>query len=99
MKEKMEIDEIRTFATNLFRDMFRQVDLVEVVLKPRVDWEGDKILNITFVFDGVKRLESKKTVELRDQVWMEIVDKEDRFLTVNFVNKQDAKVMKIGNAA
>ena len=29
---------------------------------------------------------------------MEIVDKEDRFLMVNFVNKQDAKAMKIGNA-
>ena len=62
MKERMEMDEIRTFASNLFRDMFRQVDLVEVALKPGVDWEGDKILNITFVFDGVKRLDSKKTM-------------------------------------
>ena len=99
MREKMEMDEIRTLTENLFRDIFPQVDLIEVVFKPEVDWEGDKILNITFVFDGAGRLESRKALDLGDQIWMKTVDDEDRFPMVNFINKETAKVMKIGNAA
>ena len=99
MRDKMEMDEIRALTENLFRDMFPQVDLIEVVFKPEVDWEGDKILIITFVFDGAGRLESRKALDLGDQIWMNIVDDEDRFPMVNFINKETAKVMKIGNAA
>ena len=96
---KMEVDEIRTLVGDMFKNMFQKIDLVEVVVRPGEDWEGDKILDIIFVFDGARKLDAKKVLKLGRLVRAEIMDDEDRFPIINFVSKVDAKVMKIGNAA
>ena len=100
MKETMEMEEIRETAANLFRDMFPENALIEVVVKPGLDWEGDKILDITFVFDETKKmLDVKKSIKLDTLVRDRIVVEEDRFPLIEFANTEDAKVMKIGSAA
>ena len=100
MKEAMEIDEIRETAANLFRGMFTKNALVEVVVKPGLDWEGDKILNIIFVFDETKKmLDIKKSIKLGSLVRDQIVVEEDCFPMIKFANTEDARVMKIGSAA
>ena len=100
MKEAMEIGEIRETATNLFRGMFTKNALVEVVVKPGLDWEGDKILNIISVFDETKKmLDIKKSIKLGSLVRDQIVVEEDCFPLIKFANTEDAKVMKIGSAA
>ena len=99
MEATMEIDEIREVAANLFKKMFPKNGLVEVVVKPGLDWEGDKILDIIFVFDKARILDAKKSIKLGSLVREQIVVEEDRFPLIEFVNKKDAKVMKIGSAA
>ena len=100
MEATMEIEEIRETAANLFRDMFPENALIEVVVKPGLDWEGDKILDITFVFDETKKmLDVKKSIKLDTLVRDRIVVEEDRFPLIEFANTEDAKVMKIGSAA
>ena len=99
MKETMEIDEIREVSANLFKEMFPKNGLVEVVVKPGLDWEGDKILDIIFVFGKAKMLNAKKSIDLGSLVRDRIVVEEDRFPLIEFVNKKDAKVMRIGSAA
>lgn len=100
MKEAMEIDEIRETAANLFRGMFTKNALVEVVVKPGLDWEGDKILNIIFVFDETKKmLDIKKSIKLGSLVRDQIVVEEDCFPLIKFANTEDARVMRIGAAA
>ena len=100
MKETMEIEEIRETAANLFRDMFPKNALIEVVVKPGLDWEGDKILDIIFVFDETKKtLDVKKSIKLDTLVRDRIVVEEDRFPLIEFANTEDARVMKIGSAA
>ena len=99
MKTTMEIDEIRDTASNLFKDMFPRNALIEVVVKPGLDWEGDKILNITFVFEETKILDPEKANELSWLVRRRIVVEEDCFPMIKFANTEDAKVMKIGTAA
>ncbi|MCY4048116.1 MAG: hypothetical protein OXF24_00810 [Hyphomicrobiales bacterium] len=99
MQAMMEIEEIREVAANLFKEMFPKNDLVEVVVKPGLDWEGDKILDIIFVFDKAKMLDARKSIKLGTLVRNQIVVEEDRFPLIEFVNKEDAKVMKIGSAA
>lgn len=96
---KMEVDEIGTLVGDMFKNMFQKIDLVEVVVRPGEDWEGDKILNIIFVFDGAKTLDAERGLELGLLVRAAIVDDEDRFPIIKFLNKEDAKVMKIRNAA
>ena len=100
MKAMMEIDEIQETAANLFREMFPKNALIEVVVKPGLDWEGDKILNITFVFDETKKvLNVKKSIKLGSLVRDRIVIEEDCFPLIKFANTEDARVMKIGTAA
>ena len=100
MEATMEIEEIRETAANLFRDMFPENALIEVVVKPGLDWEGDKILDITFVFDETKKmLDVKKSIELDTLVRDRIVVEEGRFPLIEFANTEDARVMKIGSAA
>ena len=99
MRTRMEMDEIRALVGDIFRNMFGEIDLIEVKIKPDRDWEGDKILNIIFVFDGAKTLDAERGLELGLLVRAAIVDDEDRFPIIKFLNKEDAKVMKIGNAA
>ncbi|MCY4048118.1 MAG: hypothetical protein OXF24_00820 [Hyphomicrobiales bacterium] len=100
MKEAMEIDEIRETAANLFRGMFAKNALVEVVVKPGLDWEGDKILNIIFVFDETKKmLDIKKSIKLGSLVRDQIVVEEDCFPMIKFANTEDARVMRIGSTA
>ena len=99
MKKTMEIDEIRETAGNLFKEMFPKNALVEVVVNPRLDWEGDKILDIIFVFEETKKtiLNPGKANELSRLVREEIVVEEDRFPMIEFANTEDARVMKIGS--
>ena len=101
MKETMETEEIRKTAANLFREMFPKNALTEVVVKPGLDWEGDKILDIIFVFEETKTkiLDPGKANELSWLVRRRIVVEEDRFPMIEFANTEDAKVMKIGSAA
>ena len=100
MKETMEIEEIRETAANLFRETFPENTLIEVVVKPGLDWEGDKILDIIFVFDETKKtLDVKKSIKLDTLVRNRIVVEEDRFPLIEFANTEDARVMKIGSAA
>ena len=100
MKETMEIEEIRETAANLFRETFPENTLIEVVVKPGLDWEGDKILDIIFVFDETKKtLDVKKSIKLDTLVRDRIVVEEDRFPLIEFANTEDARVMKIGSAA
>ena len=100
MKKTMEIDEIRETAGNLFKEMFPKNALVEVVVNPRLDWEGDKILDIIFVFEETKKtiLNPGKANELSRLVREGIVVEEDRFPMIEFANTEDARVMKIGSA-
>ena len=100
MKEAMEIDEIRETAANLFREMFTKNALVEVVVKPGLDWEGDKILNIIFVFDETKKmLDIKKSIKLGSLVRDQIVVEEDCFPMIKFANTEDARMMRIGSTS
>ena len=100
MKKTMEIDEIRETAGNLFKEMFPKNGLVEVVVKPRLDWEGDKVLDIIFVFEETKTtiLNPGKTSKLSRLVREGIVVEEDRFPMIKFANAENARVMKIRSA-
>ena len=101
MRDEMKTEEIRETAGNLFREMFPKNALVEVVVKPGLDWEGDKILDIIFVFEETKTtiLNPGKANDLSRLVREGIVVEEDRFPMIEFANTEDARVMKIGSAA
>ena len=102
MESTTEIEEIRRVAADLFKDMFPKNNLVEVVIKPGLDWEGDKILDVIFVFGKAKMLDPGKANEFSTFVRRRIINMasdKDRFPMIEFINKEDAKVMKIGAAA
>ena len=102
MEATIEMDEIRKVAASLFEDAFPKNSLIEVVIKPRLDWEGDKILDVIFVFGKTKMLDPGEANKFSSFVRRRIIDMasdKDRFPMIEFVNKKDAKVMKIGTAA
>lgn len=102
MESTTEIEEIRKIAADLFKDAFPKNSLVEVVVKPRLDWEGDKILDVIFVFGKARMLDPGDANTFSTFVRRRIIDMasdKDRFPMIEFVNKKDAKVMKIGTAA
>lgn len=102
--EATKIEDIRETAASLFRETFPKNALIEVVVKPGLDREGDKILNVVFVFEELKtkRLDPGK---INDFSWlvrrrvMDVSGDEDRFPMIEFANREDAKAMKIGTAA
>ena len=103
---QIKIDEIRTLTENRLKEMFKEpssnAKLVKVVIEPGEDWDGDKILDIVFVFDGVRKLDIEKVLDLGRLVQIkaaEIVDDEDRYPMIDFINKKDAEAMGIGTAA
>lgn len=86
----------------MFKEPSSNAKLVKVVIEPGEDWDGDKILDIVFVFDGVRKLDIEKVLDLGRLVQIkaaEIVDDEDRYPMIDFINKKDAEVMGIGTAA
>ena len=102
--EATKIEEIRETAANLFKKTFPKNALIEVVVKPGLDWEGDKILDVIFVFEEpkTKRLDPGKAIKFSSSVRRRIRDvlgDEDRFPMIKFANREDARVMKIGTAA
>ena len=106
MESQKTIGEIRTLTEALFKKMFSDpssdVRLVKVTVEPGEDWEGNKILDVIFVFDGAEKLDVGKTLELgrlAQTKIMGMVDDEGRYPMIGFLNKKDAKVMKIGVAA
>ena len=52
----MELDEIKTFVEAKFKKLFPRTNYVKAVVEEDEDWEGDEILDIIIVFDGIKKL-------------------------------------------
>lgn len=92
----MELDEIKTFVEAKFKKLFPRSKYVKAVVEEDEDWEGDEILDIIIVFDGIKKLDSEKIVTLCREIRDGLTEsEEERFPMVGFVIKSEAGEMGI----
>ena len=79
----------------LFPKLLPQARLVRVEAKPGKDWEGDEILDVTVVFDGVEQLDVDKSLELRRRAWLDPSDEDDvPFPMFHILSKEDEKELE-----
>ena len=48
----MNVEQIRKIAESAFRAHFAEVDIVRIDVKPRLDHDGDNVVDVNFVCDG-----------------------------------------------
>ena len=96
LSKGMELEDIRTFVEERFKKSFPRIKYVKVVVKEDEGWEGDELIDIIVVFDGAKKLDSKKTVALYREIsdWL-TESEEERFPMLGFVIKAEAGEMGI----
>lgn len=48
----MDVEQIRKIAENAFRTHFAEIDIVQIDVKPRLDHDGDEVVDVNVVCDG-----------------------------------------------
>ena len=48
----MDVEQIRKIAENAFRTHLAEIDIVQIDVKPRLDHDGDEVVDVNVVCDG-----------------------------------------------
>lgn len=93
MIQEINEAQIREIAESAFRAHFTGIDIVRVDVKPRLDHDGDPVVDVKFVCDGdYEQLTGERLLRVQHEIvskaWQE-VEKDIGFPIVNFIAKSD----------
>lgn len=88
MRQEINEVQIREIAERAFRAHLTGIDIVRVDVKPRLDHDGDPVVDVKFVCDGdYKQLTGERLLRVQSEIvskaWRE-VEKDLGFPIVNF---------------
>lgn len=93
MRQEINEAQIREIAERAFRAHLTGIDIVRVDVKPRLDHDGDPVVDVKFVCDGdYEQLTGERLLRVQSEIvskaWRE-VEKDLGFPIVNFTGNSD----------